>query len=52
MGVLLGIAPGITAMQLNAVVASRWFVARRGLVLGLVATASFLLVRKRAAAQA
>jgi sugar phosphate permease len=36
MGVLLGIAPGITAMQLNAVVASRWFVARRGLVLGLL----------------
>lgn len=36
MGVLLGIAPGITAMQLNAVVASRWFVAHRGLVLGLL----------------
>jgi sugar phosphate permease len=36
MGVLLGIAPGITAMQLNAVIASRWFVARRGLVLGLL----------------
>ena len=36
MGVMLGIAPGITAMQLNAVVASRWFVAHRGLVLGLL----------------
>jgi sugar phosphate permease len=36
MGVLLGVAPGITAMQLNAVVASRWFVAHRGLVLGLL----------------
>jgi sugar phosphate permease len=36
MGILLGVAPGITAMQLNAVVASRWFVAHRGLVLGLL----------------
>ncbi|MFN9104540.1 MAG: MFS transporter, partial [Betaproteobacteria bacterium] len=36
MGVLLGLAPGITAMQLNAVVASRWFVQHRGLVLGLL----------------
>lgn len=35
-GILLGLAPGLTAMQLNAVVASRWFVARRGLVLGLL----------------
>ena len=39
MGILLGVAPGITAMQLNAVVASRWFVAHRGLVLGLLAGA-------------
>jgi sugar phosphate permease len=36
MGVLLGLAPGITAMQLNAVVAARWFVAHRGLVVGLL----------------
>jgi sugar phosphate permease len=36
MGVLLGLAPGMTAMQLNAVVASRWFVAHRGLVIGLL----------------
>jgi MFS family permease len=36
MGILLGIAPGITAMQLNAVIASRWFVARRGFVIGLL----------------
>jgi len=35
-GISLGLAPGLTAMQLNAVVASRWFVARRGLVLGLL----------------
>jgi sugar phosphate permease len=36
MGILLGLAPGITAMQLNAVVGARWFVAHRGLVLGLL----------------
>ncbi len=35
-GVLLGVAPGLTAMQVNAAVASRWFVARRGLVLGIL----------------
>lgn len=35
-GVLLGVAPGLTAMQVNAAVGSRWFVARRGLVLGLL----------------
>lgn len=36
MGFLLGLAPGLTAMQLNAVVGARWFVAHRGLVLGLL----------------
>lgn len=36
MGVLLGIAPGLTALQLAAVIASRWFTARRGLVVGLL----------------
>ncbi len=36
MGVLLGLAPGLTAMQLNAVVSARWFVQRRGLVIGLL----------------
>jgi sugar phosphate permease len=36
MGFLLGVAPGLTAMQLNAVVASRWFAARRGLVVGIL----------------
>ena len=30
-GILLGLAPGMTAMQLNAVLVSRWFVARRPL---------------------
>jgi MFS family permease len=39
MGVLLGIAPGLTAMQLSAMIASRWFVARRGLVIGLLSGA-------------
>ncbi len=39
MGVLLGIAPGLTAMQLSAVISSRWFVARRGLVIGLLSGA-------------
>jgi MFS family permease len=38
-GVLLGIAPGLTAMQLSAVISSRWFVARRGLVIGLLSGA-------------
>ncbi|MBG9386844.1 MFS transporter [Caenimonas sp. DR4.4] len=39
MGVLLGLAPGLTAMQLSAVISSRWFVARRGLVVGLMSGA-------------
>ena len=33
-GVLLGIAPGMTALVVSATVASRWFTARRGLVVG------------------
>ncbi|MFC7738806.1 MFS transporter [Roseomonas sp. GCM10028921] len=40
MGVILGIAPGLTALQVNAVVSSRWFSARRGLVVGLMGGAS------------
>src|SRR5512137_1173624 len=39
LGVILGVAPGLTAMQLTAVVSSRWFVARRGLVLGILSGA-------------
>ena len=35
-GVLLGIAPGMTALVLSATVATRWFTARRGLVLGIL----------------
>lgn len=33
---LLGLGTGLTAMVLGAVVATRWFVARRGLVVGLL----------------
>ena len=36
MGVLLGLAPGLTAMQLSSVISTRWFVARQGLVLGIL----------------
>jgi MFS family permease len=45
-GVVLGIAPGLTAMQLNAIISSRWFSARRGMVIGLMggATATGVLV--------
>ncbi|MGE4242281.1 MFS transporter [Ramlibacter sp.] len=39
MGILLGLAPGITAMQLTAVVPARWFVAHRGLAIGLLGSA-------------
>lgn len=39
-GVILGIAPGLTALQLNAVISSRWFSARRGMVVGLMGGAS------------
>ena len=36
MGLLLGIAPGLIALQLGAVISARWFTARRGLVVGLL----------------
>lgn len=39
MGFLLGIAPGLTAMQVSSVIASRWFAARQGLVLGFLSGA-------------
>ena len=48
MGVLLGLAPGITAMQLTAVVPARWFVSHRGLAIGIlgasVATGTLLFM--------
>jgi predicted MFS family arabinose efflux permease len=39
-GVLLGIGTGLTALVLGAIVATRWFTARRGLVVGLLAASS------------
>ena len=39
-GITLGIGTGLTAMVLGATVASRWFVQRRGLVMGLLAGSS------------
>ena len=38
-GVILGIAPGMTALVVSATVASRWFTQRRGLVVGMLAAA-------------
>ena len=39
-GVVLGIGTGMTAMVLGATVANRWFVQRKGLVMGLLAGSS------------
>ena len=36
MGILLGVAPGMTAMQLTAIVPARWFVTHRGLAIGVL----------------
>lgn len=36
LGLLLGIAPGLTALQLGAVISVRWFTTHRGLVVGLL----------------
>ena len=46
MGILLGFAPGVIAMQLGSVTASRWFAERQGLVIGMIsgATATGMLV--------
>ncbi len=38
-GVLLGVAPGMTALVVSVTVASRWFTARRGLVVGVLGAA-------------
>src|ERR1700750_2492237 len=35
-GVVIGVGTGMTAMVLGATVAARWFVARRGLVVGIL----------------
>jgi sugar phosphate permease len=39
MGILLGLAPGITAMQLTSVIPARWFVTHRGLAVGVLGSA-------------
>lgn len=39
-GLVVGSATGVTAMTLGAVVVSRWFVARRGLAMGLLTASS------------
>lgn len=39
-GVITGVGTGMTAMVLGATVANRWFVARRGLVLGMLTAAN------------
>src|ERR1041385_9036373 len=35
-GVVIGVGTGMTAMVLGATIAARWFVARRGLVVGIL----------------
>ena len=40
LGVILGIAPGLTALVLSATIATRWFTAQRGLVLGVLSAGS------------
>ncbi len=39
-GVVVGIAAGLTALVMSATVATRWFEARRGLVIGLLSSAT------------
>jgi MFS family permease len=39
-GVVTGLDTGVTAMVLGATVANRWFVQRRGLVLGMLTAAN------------
>ncbi len=36
LGVVMGVAPGMTALVLAATISTRWFTARRGLVLGIL----------------
>ncbi len=36
LGVATGVAPGLTALVLSTTIATRWFTARRGLVLGML----------------
>jgi MFS family permease len=36
LGIALGVAPGMTALVMSTTIATRWFAARRGLVLGIL----------------
>jgi MFS family permease len=36
LGIALGVAPGMTALVMATTIATRWFTARRGLVLGIL----------------
>ena len=40
LGIILGLAPGMTALVLSTTIATRWFTAQRGLVLGLLSAAT------------
>ncbi len=40
LGVLMGVAPGLTAIAMAATIATRWFIAQRGLVLGILSAAT------------
>lgn len=40
LGILMGLAPGLTAIAMAATIAARWFTAQRGLVLGILSAAS------------
>src|SRR5271167_4282093 len=39
-GIVVGIGSGMTALVLGAIIATRWFVARRGLVVGMLTASS------------
>jgi sugar phosphate permease len=39
-GIVVGIGTGMTALVLGAIIATRWFVARRGLVIGMLTASS------------
>jgi sugar phosphate permease len=40
LGIILGVAPGMTALVLSATIATRWFSLHRGLVLGVLSAGS------------
>jgi predicted MFS family arabinose efflux permease len=40
LGIILGIAPGLTALILSTTISTRWFSSRRGLVLGILSAGS------------